>query len=973
MIATREHLLPIWVEESAFEGVKRIAAKSAEDMNRILGAKPELVNTKPATKGCIAYATVGKSSLLDELQLEKVKNEIAGKREVYGIFYLENPLPEMEEMLLVVGSDKRGTIYGIFALSEWMGISPLHFWGDVEPERKQELVLDARIETISKEPSVRYRGFFINDEWPCFGNWTMEHFGGFTAEMYDKVFELLLRLKGNCLWPAMWTSSFALDGPGSLNEELADCYGVIMDYSHHEPCLRASEEWDIYKGVDTEYGYEWNYATNKEGLLRYWRDGLKRSGKYENMVTMGMRGERDSQMLGSNSLADSIAMWKDIIVQQDRLIKEYADTEEYTHPRVLAIYKEVEDYFYGDANTAGLEGWEALDPILLMFCEDNFGNMRRMPQGALQNHPGGLGMYFHLDYHGGPISYEWINSTPLSKIWEQMTTAYEYGIRQMWMVNVGDLKGNEFPLSYFMNLAYDYETWGIDNLHSAAEYTLQWVRKQFGEETEGVDAGRIAALITDGIHLLHCRRPEALQPSTYKLAYEEQERVIAEAKRILEELTICENMLSEHKKSAYYSMVEYPMKSGMNHVLMHVYSARNEHYAKQGKVVANTYRELVTQTMQKAKAYKQEFRLFQQGKWSGMELGAHTGFVKWNEDGARMPLRYEVEPLEHSHLLVSRTDDNFVAVKNYGNCDRIVIDDFLYPGIHEVRIEVANDGCEPLSCKAYKLEEEKATANVGKEYQHTVLEQWTTCTCEAAELTLDWKEREITEQEYLTLRWNGDVKVCASYQVQEIAITDSDTTVILEVRIPNMDYVIENKGKGRLFLPSKDGVIIEAEHCSYNESTQTFEWKVLEEFGKYNSGMKMFPIHRAATRQEAPTLGYRFLYTEDALAMLSICIAPSSPLDASKQLQFGVRINGCDLGYRSAIGTGYQAGNPVSAEWAKGVLDQERRIEIKLPVSKGENTLEIYGCDAGLVLERIMITSKDAKEAYLGPVESVQI
>jgi hypothetical protein len=261
---------PFTVEPEAFEGVKRIAQKVASDFEKVCGALPAIAGELPKGENAVIFATLGKSPLTDKLIRENKFDPslIRGKREAYQIKLIDDPFAGspfngepfngVSKALLICGSDKRGTIYGMFALSEYIGVSPLHFWGDAQPEKRERIDITQDIETVSKEPSVKYRGFFINDEWPCFGNWTFAHYNGFTAEMYDHVFELLLRLKGNYLWPAMWTSSFALDGPGNRNEELADIYGVVIGASHHEPCLRASEEWDKVRGKDSVYGNEWN-------------------------------------------------------------------------------------------------------------------------------------------------------------------------------------------------------------------------------------------------------------------------------------------------------------------------------------------------------------------------------------------------------------------------------------------------------------------------------------------------------------------------------------------------------------------------------------------------------------------------------------------------------------------------------------------------------------------------------------------
>lgn len=274
--------------------------------------------------------------------------------------------------------------------------------------------------------------------------------------------------------------SFPLDGPGSANEELADMYGVVMGYSHHEPCLRASEEWDKVRGEGTRYGNEWNFYTNEEGLTNYWEDSLKRSGKYENIITIGMRGERDSSMLGDDAtVEENVNLLKDIIKKQRALIKKHVNEDVTKVPQMLALYKEVEAYFYGDEKIAGLKDWEELDDVICMLCEDNFGHMRTLPTEAIRGHKGGFGMYYHFDYHGSPISYEWVDSTPLSKTWEQMCMAYEYGIRDLWIVNVGDLKLHEVPLTYFMALAYDYEKWGAGNPASYREYTEKLMKSLF--------------------------------------------------------------------------------------------------------------------------------------------------------------------------------------------------------------------------------------------------------------------------------------------------------------------------------------------------------------------------------------------------------------------------------------------------------------------------------------------------------------
>ena len=467
-------------DQAEFSGVKKIADKVCLDVERVTGKKPavsadpEVVSTGSttvSTERTVYFATLGQSPLAEKLAskngLTAELSKITGKRECY-IFSVKT------DKIIIIGSDKRATIYGLFHLSELMGVSPLVDWCGVLPARRESVELEEGL-TVSSEPSVRFRGFFINDEWPAYGNFTTHNFGGFNAKMYEHVFELLLRLKGNYLWPAMWSAQFSLDGPGLANAELADELGVIMGASHHEPCCRNGEEYRYVRGPGSIYGDAWNFWKNREGITKFWEDGLKRNGKFENVITVGMRGEADTAIMQNATLADNINLLRDVLKTQNRLIRENVNPDLDKIPRMLALYKEVEPYFYGDKHTKGLMGDPELEGVTLMLCDDNHGNLRTVPTEAMRSHKGGYGMYYHFDYHGWPYSYEWLNTNYLPKAREQMSAAYEFGIRDLWIVNVGDILTNEFPLSYFLNLGYDYEKYNSDT----KAYTDAWFAAQF--------------------------------------------------------------------------------------------------------------------------------------------------------------------------------------------------------------------------------------------------------------------------------------------------------------------------------------------------------------------------------------------------------------------------------------------------------------------------------------------------------------
>ena len=947
----------IVVESSGYPGVKKIAGKVAEDIRKVIGEQPEVVTEKELIdKHCekiILITTLGKSSLLDELVQKKLVDvnglygEIFPKREVYMIRHF---LPECEfygakEILLICGSDKRGTIYGMFSLSEYIGISPLYFWGDVEPVRRDVIHIGKDIETISKEPSVKYRGFFINDEWPCFGTWVNKQFGGFNAEAYDKVFELLLRLKGNYLWPAMWSASFPLDGPGNANEELADLYGVVMGYSHHEPCLRASEEWKKVCGPESRYGNDWNFYTNEQGLLNYWEDALKRSGKYENIITIGMRGEYDSRILGADTtVEENVNLLKRIITKQKELIRQYVDRGDKEVPLLLAVYKEVEAYFYGDEQTAGLKDWEELSDVIIMLCEDNFGQMRALPTEDIRDHKGGFGMYYHFDYHGEPISYEWVDSTPLPKVWEQMCQAYEYGVREVWIVNVGDLKFHEVPLTYFMNLAYDYDKWGYGNLHSYEEYTKQWVQRNFSETTSELQ-GKICKVFTDYIAINALRRPEALHPGIYHPChYGETDRMLEAAKQV--EDTSCEviEMLKGLERNAYYSMIHYPAMASMNLLKMHLYAGKNHHYAGQGRIAANIYADMTLDCIRRDREFLEDWACFLDGKWDGMQLAQHVGFTKWNEDDYRYPVVAKVEPAHKPRMSVSRKDEDKIAVKNYGEIMTLVVTDFQYAGCREVMLEIANSGCGSLN------------------YSITIDE---TCGGEMPEwLVVTPMQGEVECLQEVSLYCIRE-KLPIGLQNVRLMISDGDTRVAVDILA---ETVKMHDLPEYTFLARNGVIVISAEHFCRKKDSPKGKYVFLSEYGKYAAGLKVFPSTSSFSEiEDKPEVTYRFYLEEAGDYQVEIITAPSNSVVNHGSVS--IMVQGLKV---QIISADFQAGENSDERWSEGALNQERRCSIIMSFEKGLQELTLGALEPGVVLERILIYKKTLAlpDSYMGPEES---
>jgi hypothetical protein len=960
---SKQNALPFTVESEAFGGVKRIAKKVAADFEKVCGVCPQVTETLPKSETAIIFATLGKSQLTDKLvgAGKFDPSPIRGKREVYQIKLIDSPFDGapfhgVSKALLVCGSDKRGTIYGMFALSEFIGVSPLHFWGDAEPAKREKIEITEKIETVSKEPSVKYRGFFINDEWPCFGNWAFTHYRGFNAQMYDNVFELLLRLKGNYLWPAMWASSFALDGPGNRNEELADIYGGVVGASHHEPCLRASEEWDKVRGPDSRYGNDWNYYTNREGLLKYWEDALIKSGKYEKLITIGMRGERDTSMLGENAtLKDNIDLLKDIIKNQRELIKKHVNPKIDEVAQVLALYKEVEEYFYGNEQVAGLKDWDELDGVICMLCEDNFGFMRTLPTADIRGRKGGFGMYYHFDYHGGPVSYEWMPSTSFERTWEQMCMAYDYGIRDAWIVNVGDLKFNEVPLAYFMELAYDFEKWGTNSANrspnSIEEYTSLWLEKTFPSAETSVRE-KAARVLHGYIRMNAARRPETQNSGIYHPChYLEADRMLTLAANIEKENEEVYSALAENEKDAYYSMIYFPAKASVNLLRMHLYAGKNHHYAKQNKKLANKYAALVTECIEKDRALHKNFASIKGGKWEGMELEQHIGFTRWNEDNSRYPLRMQVEPAYKPRMVISRKDREDIYTKTFGNPMTVLVDDFLYAGNDEVILEIANDGIGALT---YAVEPQG-------EYN------W---------LQISSVKGTVESQEEIVLRCNrqmlnGEIK-SARLLVKEgetgAVIVDGRSVVAIEIKAKNTDT---KNLPPMTFLQNNGVIVMEANHFCSKKDTAKGSFTELKNYGRSGAGMKVFPTTANFGEQdEKPSLAYRFLIEETGNYTAEIWLTPTNSVQNKRPLRFALE---SQAGQQiiTAVSADFNAIH-TDRKWCEGVLDQIRVCKASLAFEKGVREISIGALEAGLVLERVLIykEGKEPLESYLGPPES---
>ncbi len=532
----------------------------------------------------VTVATWGKSPIAK--RYAKYAKLLKGKWEKYLLIADEG-------RIVILGSDKRGTIYGIYELSRQLGVSPWYWMADAPIARHDEVWVKPGVYTDG-EPKVKYRGIFINDEWPSFGTWCNNCFGGVNSKAYSRIFELLLRLKANYFWPAMWASAFNEDDP--LNPKVADEMGIVMGTSHHEPMMRAHKE---YTKRRDEVG-PWDYAKNPEGIEKFFTEGIEKSKDYENIITIGMRGDGDVAM-GTGNDADNMKTLKNVIDAQRRIISKVHRKKASEVPQLWAIFTEVQRYY--DA------GFTVPDDVTLLFCDNNWGYIRRMGGERERNHKGGMGMYYHIDMNGGPWNDRWVNTTTVPKLREQLNLAYKSGIDRIWIINVGDLKPKEMPIDFIMDYA-----WNPDAVQPGDEQ--RWLENFAGSIFGKEYAVEIADIIAKYSKYNLWRKAEAQYPGIFN--NEEMLRTNALWQSLV---TRCENLrekLPKEAQDAFYQLVYYPAVGSAG--VAQIYN-----YATMGDSLA------IEALMEKDRRLAEHYNKgIAGGKWDGMMLDNHIGYTQWS-------------------------------------------------------------------------------------------------------------------------------------------------------------------------------------------------------------------------------------------------------------------------------------------------------------------------------------------------------
>lgn len=873
------------IDNQDYEGVHIAAENLRNDIERVSAVKPEY-DQVIKNGGNVIIGTLGKSKYLEELIIaDKINfDSIENKWEAYTI-------QQIDGNLVIAGSDKRGTIYGIYTLSELIGVSPWYWWADVPVEQSNKLYITAN-NVINPGPKVQYRGIFINDEAPALSGWVGEKFGSFNHQFYEHVFELILRLKGNYLWPAMWGRAFYDDDP--LNPKLADTYGVVIGTSHHEPLMRAHSEWGKYGNGP------WNYTTNAKTLRKFWGEGIKRMGTNESIVTIGMRGDGDEPMTEGTA----IELLETVVKDQRKIIQDITRKPAEETPQIWALYKEVQDYYD--------QGMRVPDDVTLLLADDNWGNIRKLPDPKDFTRTGGYGIYYHFDYVGGPRNYKWLNTTQIARVYEQMSLAYAYNVKKIWIVNVGDIKPMEFPISFFLDYAWDPENFNLSNLES---YTINWVKKQFGN----AHAVEIAALMQSYSTMVSRRKPELLGPETWSLNhFNEANRVLKEYKNLELQATAIEKKLSKSYKSAFYQLVLYPIKALANLNRLYIATAKNRQFANQGRNTTNDYANKVSELFEMDQTLTDTYHSLNNSKWNHFMDQTHIGYTSWQEPKKNIqPLTEKIEIPQKGNLgiAIEGTDDYFPKVSTL---KLLPFDDN-----HQTqKVELFNTG---LDQREFRIEN---------------LPDW---------LLVDTSRGSFNQEHTIEIKLNP-IKLPLESTSAMFKIGSNGKAAKIEV-----NYILKDD---QLFSNREYNGIIAIPSDNFQENVG---WEEIAHLGRQNSALR--PEHKFSEHinYDNTKLVYQMYTGQELQGTITFYVSPTLDFKNQGGLVFKYQIDNGPIKHVNIH-------KDTKDDWGTSVSNNATRVQASIHLSQGAHSLKIIGEDPGIVLQQILIQSNEnLQESYLVP------
>jgi hypothetical protein len=946
---------PIVVSAGDHAGVLRVAGDLATDLRRATGVQPAVSHDAvPAGRDPVIVGTIGRSALIDRIVA-------AGRLDVTGIRgrwettveqVVDHPLPGVRRAFVIAGSDQRGTIYGAYDVSRQIGVSPWHFWDDVPVPHSGALYVRPGRHSQGT-PAVKYRGFFINDENPATGTWAPRYFGpgkapgypgGLNAAYYAQVFETMLRLKANYLWPAVWGRAFAEDDPA--NHATASRYGVVMGTSHEAPMMRGIEEWNrhakaavrdadgtiVTPGSDPYGGTgEWSFRRNRDAIVQYWRDGARRMRDhgFEGVITLGMRGNGDVSLPDG----DGIDLMSQIIDTQRGILREFGLQEA---PQVQTLYKEVQRYWD--------QGYRPPDDVTVVFCDDNWGNLRKLPHPGLPPRSGGYGMYYHFDYVGDGRNYKWVDTVNLTNTWEQLHLAYTSGVDRLWMVNVGDLKNEEQPTQFFLDYAWNPHAWP---LHRLDDWERQYAAQNFGPRL----AGAIAEVLSEYGHLQSRRKPELLNrrittdPATGAVtyddrqtpfsltAYREMDRVTAEWQALAARAGRIKARVPAAWQDAFYQLVWYQVAATANLYELRRAQFTNLLYAEQGRAATNAMADLAEAKFAVDQAMNDYYNTeLAGGKWRDWQLQPKIGYGDVERYGPNAPWQ---QP----------------------ELNNVALPDAIYPHLRRIDVPagaamgVALDGGDARTLPAFSPWQSqprqylevfnKGTTpfryaiRAGRPWVHVTPAAGTAQQQIRATVTVDWRRAP-----------KGTTTV-------PITVTGAGSTVVVDAPVENP--VLRPHG----FLEANGTVTMEAAHYTRKAGT----WRLLPDIGRTGHGLT--PLSADAR------LAYDMTLTSTGPVRVSVLLSPRNNVLPTPGLRYAVSIDDQSPQTVDIIAATGANDTTMNRQWARNTSDNINVTTTTHTIDRpGRHTLTFHAVDPTVIVQRLIVDTGGVRYSYLGPPES---
>ena len=921
--------------------VKRAAELFAADVEAVTGRRPQVTSATGETGPAVIVGTVGGSALIRRLS-EAGKIDTApleGAWERYLIQTVANPLPGIRKALVIAGSDRRGAAYGLFTLSELIGVSPWYWWADVPVKKHAALHVDAP-PTYSQTPSVRYRGIFLNDEDWGLTPWASQTFeperGNIGPRTYAKVCELLLRLKANYLAPAMHPVSTSFNQIPE-NKLVADTFAIVMGSTHCEPLLlNTASEWD------TQTMGPWNYDKNKEGINRVLTQRVRENSPYENVYTLALRGLHDGAMSTTLPMHEKVRMLQQALLDQRQILAENIDRPVETVPQAFTPYKEVLEIYSN--------GLELPDDVTIVWPDDNYGYMKRLSGVREQRRTGRSGVYYHVSYLGVPHSYLWFSTTPPSLMYEELRKAYDTTADRLWLLNCGDLKGSEMQVSLFLDMAWDIGRFTADNV---VTYPARWLAGIFGEAYYD----RLEAMTREHLRLAFPRKPEymgwgyhwnrfdhnceQLTDTDFSFTnYDEAPRRLEAYRKLGARAEALLHEIGDEARPAFYQLVYYPLRGAELMNRMTLGGQRNRWYARQGRAATNAVRDEVQRCYDSLQVITRGYNSLLGGKWN------HMMSMRQNYDGVsayfNLPHLATHDAAGAPRLALQVAGEDVTGARAFHALP--AFDNYLrrtYP------VEIYNRGGGTLAWTAHASE------------------PW---------VVLSKSAGKTADEERITVGIDWEKAPSGNAVPAQIVFRAGEQSekVLVSLFNPTAPSRAELRG---IYVENNGCVSIPAAGCHRVRENDRIKITAVEDLGIEGPALQLgdptAPLQIFRSR-DVPCAEYDFYAFDAGSVDVYTYVLPTFPLHADRDFRIGENTN-TDTKYSVQIDDGALA-TPSSSHveysqvWFESVLRNCAVNKSTLHIDNpGRHTLRIRVGDPGIVLQKIVLDFGGMKRSYLGP------